>query len=149
MKIHFTKKEFRLLIDMISIAEWVMSSHKTGENPKSEPYEKLEQKILSYAKDFGFDNLIIYDKQMGKYFPTREYEDAGTDRPFIEEFEEEVFWEELGSRLAQRDLINEVGIKKLREMDPIERLTAEDEIAEKYHKEFASNGLKNLKISEE
>jgi hypothetical protein len=86
---------------------------------------------------------------MGKYYPTREYEDAGTDRPFIEEFEEEVFWEELGSRLAQRDLIKEVGIKKIREMDTIERLTAEDEIAEKYHREFASNGIKNLIISDE
>jgi hypothetical protein len=57
MKIHFTKKEFRLLIDMISIAEWVMNSHKTGENPKSEPYEKLDQKFCHMPKILGLTIL--------------------------------------------------------------------------------------------
>lgn len=147
MKIHLTKNEYRLLLDIVSIAEWVMNSHKVGDNPKSAPYEKIEQKILSYAKDFGFENLIMYDKGHDKYFPTREYEDSETDRPFIEEFEEEVFWEELCSRLAMRDLLQKKGIQKIKEMDPIERLTEEDEIAEKYNTEFVKNGIKNLVIS--
>ena len=28
MKIHFTKKEYRLLLDMLYIADWVMNSHQ-------------------------------------------------------------------------------------------------------------------------
>ena len=149
MKVHFTKKEYRLLLDIFSIAEWVMNSHKVGDDPKSEPYKNIEQKILSYAKDFGFENLVMYDKVRNQYFPTREYEDLETDRPFIEEFEEEVFWEELCNRLAQRDLLQKKGIQKVKEMDPIERLTEEDEIAEKYNIEFIENGLKNLILSKE
>jgi hypothetical protein len=144
MKIHFTKKEYRLLLDMVSIANWVMNSHTTGNNSKSEPYEELEQKILSYAKDAGFESLVTYNKEYSKYFPTREYEDEETDRSFIDEYEEEVFWEELCGRLAQRDLLKEKGIQKIKEMDPIEVLTEEDKIAEKYDKEFTENGLKNL-----
>ena len=112
MKVHFTKKEYRLLLDIFSIAEWVMNSHKVGDNPKSEPYKKLEQKVFSYAKDFGFENLVMYDKVLNQYFPTRKYEDLETDRPFIEEFEEEVFWDELCNRLAQRDLLQKKGIQK-------------------------------------
>ena len=63
-----------------------MNSHKIGDNPKSEPYKKIEQKIFSYAKDFGFENLVMYDKSRNEYFPTKEYEDLETDRPFIEEY---------------------------------------------------------------
>ena len=147
MKINITKKEYRLLLDVLSISDWVMNSHIVGDNPKSEPYKRLEQKLMSYAKDFGFDNLIMYDKSLEAYFPTIEYEELESDRQFIEEFEEEVFWEELCSRLAQRDLLQEKGIQKVKEMDPIEVLTEEDKIAEKYNNEFIENGIKNLIIS--
>ena len=147
MKIHLTKKEYRLLLDILSISEWVMNSHKTGGNPKSEPYQKIEQKIFSYAKDFGFENLVMYEEQLEMFYPTHEYEELGSDRPFIEEFEEEVFWEELCNRLAQRDLLKKKDIQKLKEMDPLERLTKEDEIAAEYEIEFLKNGLKNLTIS--
>jgi len=89
----------------------------------------------------------MYDERYESFFPTAEYENQDTDRPFIEEFEEEVFWEELCNRLGQRDLLKEKGIQKVKEMDPIERMTAEDKISEKYNKEFIENGIKNLIIS--
>lgn len=147
MKIHLTKKEYRSLLDLISIAEWIMNSHKMGDDPRSEPHEQIEQKILSYAKDFGFENLIMYDQKHDNFSQTREYEDAETFMPFIEEFEEESFWDNLCNRLAKRDLLQKVGIEKVKGMDPIERITREDEIAEKYNDEFIENGLKNLILS--
>ena len=147
MKINITKSEYRLLLDVLSISDWVMNSHKIGKNPKSEPYKELEQKFMSFAKDFGCEKLVMYDERYESFFPTAEYENQDTDRPFIEEFEEEVFWEELCNRLGQRDLLKEKGIQKVKEMDPIERMTAEDKIAEKYNKEFIENGIKNLIIS--
>jgi len=50
MKINITKSEYRLLLDVLSISDWVMNSHKIGKNPKSEPYKELEQKFMSFAK---------------------------------------------------------------------------------------------------
>ena len=124
-----------------------MNAYTTGDNSKSEPYEELEQKILSYAKDYGVEDLIMHDERLNKYFPTGAYENEGAARFFIEEFEEDVFWEELCSRLARRDLLQEKGIENLKAMDPVERLTAEDEIAEQYSDEFVANGLKNIILS--
>jgi hypothetical protein len=147
MKIHFTKKEYRLLLDIVHIAEWVMNSYTVGDNPRSQPYDDIEQKILSYAKDFGFENLVMYDQKSQKFFPTREHEESEDARQFIEEFEAEVFWEELCNRLAQRDLLKEKGLQKVKKMNAIERISAEDEIAEKYNKEFVENGIRNLIIS--
>ena len=83
MKINITKKEYRLLLDVFSIATWVMNSHKYESDPKSVPYENLEQKFMAFAKEFGFKNLIEYDKKMEKYYPTPEYEDSESDMKFI------------------------------------------------------------------
>ena len=59
-----------------------------------------------------------------------------------------MFWGELCLRLAEKDLIQEKGIKKVKEMDSIDRMTEEDIIGEKYNKEFKDHGLKNLIISD-
>jgi len=148
MKIHFTKKEYRLLLDMIYISEWIMNSRTIDENEMSKPYGELEQKILSYARECGYENLITYAKEFKKYYPTAEYELDEKVMSFIDEFEEESFWEKLSSRLAQRDLIQKIGRLKFQEMEPIDRMTEEDEIAEKYNEEFIENGVNNLIIKE-
>lgn len=149
MKINITKKEYRLLLDILSIADWVMNSYKVKDDPKAAPYKELEQKFLAFAKNFGFDNLVMYDKKMGKYYPTAEYEEIESDSQFIDEFENESFWDKLCTRLAQRDLLQEKGIDVLKKMEPLDRITEEDVIAEKYENEFIKNGLKNLIISDD
>ena len=59
MKINITKKEYRLLLDVFSIATWVMNSHKYESDPKSVPYENLEQKFMAFAKEFGFESAML------------------------------------------------------------------------------------------
>jgi len=147
MKINITKKEYRLLLDVFSIATWVMNSHKYESDPKSVPYENLEQKFMAFAKEFGFKNLIEYDKKMEKYYPTPEYEDSESDMKFIDEFENDSFWEKLGSNLAKRDIINEIGVEQFEKMETLERFKKVAEIEAKYHDEFEKNGIKNLIVS--
>ena len=149
MKINITKKQYRLLLDILSIAEWVMDAYKVEEDPKSKPYKEVEQLFLSRAKEFGFDNLVEYDREDDKYYPTREYEDLETDRVFIDEFEDDVFWEELCNRLAKRDLMRTHGVEKVARMEILERLTTQDKIIEKYQNEFYENGLENLILASE
>ena len=147
MKIHLTKKEYRLLLDMLCISEWIMNSQDTEKNEKSEPYTKLEQKLMSYAKEYGYDNLITYSSSLEGYYPTKEYEFDEQVMSFIDDFEEHSFWEKLCSRLAQRDLVEELGVLKVKEMEPLQRMTEEDKFADKYYNEFENNGVKNLRIT--
>jgi hypothetical protein len=149
MKINITKKEYRLLLDVFSIADWVMTSHKTGKDPKVEPYQKLEQKFLAFAKDFGYEDLVEYNKKTETYYPTVNYEQMKTDRPFIDEFEEDVFWETLCSRLAIRDMLMEKGADAISKMPFSERFIEEETIADKYVQEFVENGIKHLVLSKE
>ncbi len=149
MKIKISKTEYRLMLDVFAIAEWVMNSFKAGGDSDSEtkPYNKLEQKIMSYAEDFGCGHLVTYDGKLEEYFPTRELDEMGAYTRFIEQFEDDVFWEELGQRLALRDLINDQGLETVRNMDPVSRMKAQDDIAARYHQEFSENGIENLFLS--
>jgi hypothetical protein len=143
----FTKEEYRLLLDMLYISNWVMTSHKGEEDARLKPYKQVEQKIMAYAKDFGLENLVAYDKSFDEYSPTAEFDNLLSSEAFIEDYDDDVFWDELCHRLAQRDLIREKGLKVIEEMEPIARMLEEDRIAEKYDSEFVENGIENFIIA--
>ena len=145
MKINYTKKEYRLLLDMVEIAEWVLNAHKTASSDGIKKYSDLYQKILSYAKEMGFENLITCDENLGGYYTTFEYEESEYMR-YIEEFEDDVFWDALPHRLAERDLIKEVGEKKYEEMEFVERATKLVELESHYYKELEDNGIDNFRF---
>ncbi|MFQ5686990.1 MAG: hypothetical protein ACE5GV_10055, partial [Candidatus Scalindua sp.] len=139
MQIELSKKEYKNLIDMIQIAEWVMNAHKIKKDPSIEKYSKLEQKIYSFADKMGCENLIEYDKEMNEYFPTKEL-DEGQGMQYIDEYDNDSFWDELIDRLVARDIIKKIGEKKARKLTFEERLEAEEPLREKYSIEFEQNG---------
>lgn len=145
MKINFTNKEYRLLLDMVEIAEWVLNSHRTDPSDDIKKYSEIYQKVLSYAKEMGFENLITYDKNLGGYYATFEYEESEHMR-YIEQFEDDVFWEALPNRLAMRDLVKQVGEKRYMEMEFEERATKLVELESIYYKELNENGIDNLRF---
>jgi hypothetical protein len=147
MQIDFTQKEYECLLDVLYIADWVMNAHKVEDDPRTEAYKKLGQKIFSYAKDMGFENLIEYASDLKKYFPTGEYEETGPAREFIEEFENDTFWEELTSRLADRDSARKVGgVENLYKLSFEDRLKIILPLEEMYSSEFEKRGLDGLSI---
>ena len=67
MKIDFTEKEYRLLLDVLSIADIIMTSSKDEPDERVTPYLALQQKVFSVASEFGCENLISYDKELDGY----------------------------------------------------------------------------------
>lgn len=149
MKIELTKDEYRLLLDVVSIADWVMCAHKSDPDERLDPYLELQQKIFSLAKEAGFDNLISYDQTHKSYYPTMEFESSSSDQAFLDEYDEDTFWGLLSGRLAQRDLVSEMGEEAFLAMDEADRMTLADNKADIYLDEFEANGLMNLKVNPE
>ena len=145
MKINLTKNEYRLLLDMVEIAEWVLNSHRTDPSYETKKYSELYQRILSHAKDMGFENLITYDESLDGYYATAEYEES-EHMGYIEEFEDDVFWEALPHRLAVRDLVEQVGEKAYTEMEFEERMSKLVELEAFYYVELEDNGIDNLRF---
>lgn len=148
MKIDITKKEYRTLLDVFHLADWVLHAYKTEEDPETEAYRALEQKILALAAEMGFEPLVAYDAETGKYFPTREYEDQSLVMDAIVDYDNESFWDELTERLAYRDLIVQEGKDKVLGMDFEERFAKTEALREKYSDEFYRNGLSRVVIKE-
>ncbi len=149
MKINFTKREYRLLIDILEISEWVLNAHSNVEREDTKKYSELMQKLYSYAKEMGYEDLIKYDRRLDGYFATREYEENGEQMRFIEEFEEDVFWDSLANKLAWRDLIQQEGEEVVEKMEFVERGTKMMELESWYQEELTENGLVNVKVVKE
>jgi len=62
MKINFTKKEYRSLIDLLDIANWVINAHRTGIGEEPKEYADLIQKIYSFSKEMGCEDIIEFNK---------------------------------------------------------------------------------------
>ncbi|MDV6379261.1 hypothetical protein ORD22_13655 [Sporosarcina sp. GW1-11] len=139
MKINFTKKQFKHLLDLVHLGEWTANSTRDSEQLIKE-YEELYQYINSLAKDFGYEEIIQYDQKLNDYYPTQEYENQF--QPIIDANDNEVFWNELSIRLAKRDLAKEAVVPR----DADERFKRLIEIEERYAEEFDENGLDRLVI---
>ena len=53
MKINITKKEYRLLLDILHLGEWMLTAHDQEEMPEKKKYQDLVQKFYSYAEEMG------------------------------------------------------------------------------------------------
>ena len=146
MKINITKKEYRLLLDILYLGEWMLTAHDQEEVPEKKQYQDVVQKFYSYAEEMGYDNLIKADKALNKYFETMEYEENSQVNEIIENYDNATFWDELVSGLALRDAQEIEGNDAFNKMSPEERIQLLYPLEEKYHEEFMANDLANLQI---
>lgn len=150
MEIKFTKEQYENLIKIVYLGNWMVNAIRSGNkgDEQIEKYNKIEQYIFSFAKDFGLEKYIEYNENFREFFPTREFEEADDIEQYREDYNNETFWLELVDRLSRRDFIKEWGEDAIRKMDWKEQIEKEDPFIEKYEKEFEKNGIENLIISE-
>lgn len=142
MKIFFSKKQYETLLKLAYLGGWVANSHKAGDDVDTE-FEQMEDYINSFAEDFGMGELFRQGED-GIIYPTIEFEEMLD--PYIDEYNEENFWETLVNRLARRDFIAQYGEDTVSGMDFAELFEKEEPFLKKYDDEFYANGLKNLYI---
>lgn len=146
MKIHFTKKEYRLLVDMLCIADWVLHSRDMVDKPQHIEHHDLYQKLLSLHKEMGAEDIVENDDST--YYETGSYEEELMEK-FIKPYNGETFWEELVDRLAMRELSKTVGFERFQEMDIEEQAKVMTDIVNRYEDEFEEHGLDRVKILDE
>ena len=94
MQIELTKKEFRRLLDLVYIGNWVLNS--TRGNDRFADYDNLESKIfaLSPALSELWEGVVI---------PSKAYAEGGIHEA-IAYYEDNVFYEILAEELSRRDM---------------------------------------------
>jgi hypothetical protein len=148
MKINITKKEYRVLVEMLYLADWMMHSHAIGETQHHHEHEALRKKILSHYKEMQAEDIIEFSEELDNFYENSDY-DEHIHEKFIEPYDDQTFWDELIDGLAERDLVNDIGIEQFRSMEGIERVMKVEEVKERYANEFEQHGLKHVIVKYE
>jgi len=143
--IQFSRTEYRALVEMIQIADWVISSHETEPLAATQVFRDVRAKVLGDVEKMGMGHLIEHSPELNDFFETREYEETSEHREFINNYDDCTFWDNLVDNLAKRDLIDHIGKKHFIDMEPMTRFQRLERLQEKYEREFEANGLQNLR----
>ena len=99
MNIELTKKEFRRLLDMVYIGNWILNS--TRGDDRIEDYDQIESKLFALCRQTGMPKLV--EKWDGEDIPSQAFSDGGIQEAIVD-YEDTVFYEILAEELARRDL---------------------------------------------
>lgn len=135
MKIELTQKEFRHLLDMVYIGNWVLNSTRGDDRFKE--YDSIESKLFALCRENGM-NVLVEDWD-GVSVPSRAYAEGGIHEA-IAFYEDNIFYEILAEELSRRDMeypeINEDNYDEI-----VGRM-------DRYMSEFQSSGLDHLVLED-
>lgn len=136
MEIKLTQKQFRRLLDLVYIGNWVLNS--TRGDDRIREYDEVESLVFSHCLQNGMTKLT--ELYQGELIPSRAFAEGGIHEAIMA-YEDVTFFEILAQELALRDMD-----------DP--PITAEnyDEIMdrmEEYLTEFETNGTDHITVDME
>lgn len=149
MNIEVTEDEYGKLLEMVYMAEWVLTAHKQPDE-RMEHYTQIIQKLYARARDTAYAEMVTYDEDLEKYLPARRLEEDSEARRLLDQFADETFWHELIYRFTQRDAETRAGgSERFMSLPPDKRFDMETPIEEKYIEEFEKYGIERLEIVEQ
>ena len=126
MQINLTSKEFRRLLDLVYIGNWVLNSTRGPD--RFADYDNLESKIFALSP-------ALSEIWNGEVVPSRAFAEGGIHEA-IALYEDNVFYEILAEELSRRDMdYPEITEENYDEI--VERM-------EQYIAEFQLSGVQNL-----
>ena len=102
MNIELTEQQYRYLLDLVYIGNWVIKS--TRETDRIREYDQLESLVFSHCLHHKMRRLV--ELYHGELIPSRAFADGGIHEA-IENYEDVVFYEILAEELALRDMDGE------------------------------------------
>ena len=135
MHIELSNKEFRRLLDMVYIGNWILNS--TRGSDRFQDYDDLESKLFALCRTNGMD--VLAEDWEDTVIPSRAYEQGGIQE-VIAYYEDNVFYEILAEELSRRDM-NYADITADNYDEIITRMT-------QYMQEFEASGLDHLVLED-
>ena len=133
MTVELTEKEFRRLLDMVYIGNWILNSAR-GEDRFAD-YDLVQEKLFAHCPQAGMRSLA--EIWQGHVFPSKAYQEGGIHEA-IADYEDAVFFDILAEELARRDMEGE-GADQNDEKELVDRM-------EEYYQEFEQHGIDNLTV---
>ena len=99
MELKLTQKQFRRLLDLVYLGNWVLNS--TRGDDRIRDYDQVESLVFSHCLGRGMEKLTeLYE---GELIPSRAFADGGIHEAIMA-YEDTMFFEILAQELALRDM---------------------------------------------
>lgn len=128
-----SKKQFRRLLDLVYIGNWILNSTRGQE--RFADYDEVESLVFARAAIEGMPGLA--ELYQGEIVPSRAFVEGGIHEA-IAEYENNVFFDILAEDLARRDM-NDAPIDETNCEELAQRI-------ETYINEFEENGTDNILV---
>ena len=133
MNLELNKKQFRRLLDMVYIGNWILNS--TRGDPRVRDYDEVESLLFGKAAAEGMPSLA--ELYQGEIVPSRAFVEGGIHEAIME-YENNVFFDILAEDLARRDM-DDVPIDESNYAELASRIDA-------YISEFEEHGTDNILV---
>ena len=133
MNLELTEKEFRRLLDLVYVGNWVMNSMRGDQRIRD--YDEVESRCFSYCLKTGMYSL--FEMVDGEVVPSASFEDGGIQEAIMD-YEDAIFFDILAEELARRDM-DFAPIDKSNDSELSRRI-------DEYMEEFEMNGLNNVTV---
>ena len=133
MELKMTEKQFRRLLDLVYIGNWVLNSTRGDDRIKE--YDQVESLVFSHCLRHKMSKLV--ELYRGELIPSRAFADGGIHEA-IENYEDIVFYEILAEELALKDMDGEPLTR--------ENYSALMERIDAYMAEFSQHGTDNISV---
>ena len=134
MTIELSKTEFRRLLDLVYIGNWILNSER-DEFKRLDDYDQLESKLFAYCRELGMNRL--FETHGNTAVPSKEFVDGGIHEAIMC-YEDSAFFEILAEELTRRDM----GFPAISDDNADEFASRMDS----YIDEFEENGIENIQI---
>ena len=99
MELELTTKQFRRLLDMAYIGNWILNSTRGDDRFKD--YDEVESLLFAKAREEGMG--VLAEDWQGEVVPSRAFAEGGIHEAIME-YENNVFFDILAEDLARRDM---------------------------------------------
>ena len=136
MELELSRKQFRRLLDMVYIGNWILNSTR-GEDRFAD-YDQVESLLFQKAREAGMESLT--DDWHGVAVPSQAFAEGDIHEAIID-YENNVFFDILAEDLARRDM-DDVPIDETNYQELAQRIEA-------YISEFEQHGTDNILVDTE
>ena len=133
MDLELSRKQFRRLLDMVYIGNWILNSTR-GED-RIPDYDEVESLLFAKAREEGMG--ILAEDYQGEVIPSRAFAEGGIHEAIMD-YEDNVFFDILAEDLARRDM-DDVPIDDSNYDELASRIDA-------YIAEFEEHGTDNITV---
>ena len=133
MKIELTDKEFRRLLDLVSVGHWILNSARGDD--RFADYDQVESKLFGLCKNGPLASLT--EVWEGADVPSKAFSEGGIHEAIMD-YEDTVFFEILAEELARRDM----------DYQPISQENYDELVSrmDDYINEFEAHGTDNILV---